>query len=771
MDNCWAGSGATFEPNTLLLGCSKAFTASSSLNVHICKHTGLKPFKCNTEGCTKIYTTAANLRALQKRHGNEAVRVDFTDSSQCVMAADLSAVSCGSISSEAEPEVLYTTIGPFHSSNFSLEDATRLSSVGVYLPSSTLCALVSSTGNPLVSPTNEVVLETEKKQSDDGEIKSISGIQVPITVLQEEFVTEGLDSTFKARAEMVKGTVLEGNRHTGRFDLCISSMMSHITSETDQEGSGTTTKTSCSNDSNKRSQSLDFRDVHPEDQFAPPAVIFQDEIRSSDSEHEAEVLVVQIQRFPEGASTVRLPKELLQINLIQELMTDAAAVTMVHISGTEHMEVHTNDSTIHVTPHDVSSDISLVPISSLTDVSGERRDIGKGELSPYLDNHSSSEQDDGNGDTYPENCGKHQRAIERETLFDKAALEYAEHQEGQPTMVPVVGTVSSPASDANRLVMSWALQSGLKNEGTMVPESRPSNEQLALVKHFYNNAFLPHYRKDFNILVMGTFGSGKSTLVNSLLCKIVAEEGDTLKEYGDASEARPYTDVINGITVRIWDSPGLEDGTERDDLYLQDLVKKVSAEEIHLLVYCLKMTDSRFSAADKRTMKKLTKTFGQGPWKHTVIALTFANHIQGSDVAEKTVNFDKKLQHWKVMIPKFFSDEINRTRETNQFPPIMPTGFRKKQSNLPQQLVKWRSEFWLSCFEVAGYEAGFNLLLMSGPFPGRSNEIPFDDDQKEKIWRRTWDILKERCATIVGGAVALGAIAALGYTALPLILL
>ena len=225
--------------------------------------------------------------------------VDFTDSAQGDMTSDLSAVSCGSNTSETEPEVMYTTIGAFHSSNFNLDDATRLSSVGVHLPSTTLCALVTSTGHPLVSPTTEVVLETEKKQSDDGEIKTISGIQVPITVQQEQFVTEGLESNAKidvsefvvrsandeqdsmsqhaaqARAEVMGGTVLEGSKLIGGFDLCITSMMSHITSEAGQDGSGTTTKTLHSSDSRKRSQTLDFRDVHPEDQFAPPAVIFQ----------------------------------------------------------------------------------------------------------------------------------------------------------------------------------------------------------------------------------------------------------------------------------------------------------------------------------------------------------------------------------------------------------------------------------------------------------------------------------------------------------------
>lgn len=39
----------------------------------MCKHTGQKPFKCDVEGCNKTYTTAANLRAHQKRHGNKAL--------------------------------------------------------------------------------------------------------------------------------------------------------------------------------------------------------------------------------------------------------------------------------------------------------------------------------------------------------------------------------------------------------------------------------------------------------------------------------------------------------------------------------------------------------------------------------------------------------------------------------------------------------------------------------------------------------------------------
>lgn len=223
--------------------------------------------------------------------------MDFHDSTHGDIAADLSVVSCGSNASETEPEVMYTTIGAFHSSNFNLDDAARLSSVG------TLCTLVTSTGHPLISPSAEIVLETDKKESDDGGIKTaVSGIQVPVSIQQEQFVTESLENNAKldvsefvvrstvdqdpisqhsvqSRTEVVEGTVLEGGKLSGGFDLCITSMMSHITSETGQDVSGSASKTLhsgvVSSESAKRSRTLDFRDVHPEDQFAPPAVIFQ----------------------------------------------------------------------------------------------------------------------------------------------------------------------------------------------------------------------------------------------------------------------------------------------------------------------------------------------------------------------------------------------------------------------------------------------------------------------------------------------------------------
>lgn len=92
------------------------------------------------------------------------------------MVVDFSVVSCGSILSEIELEVLYIIIGVFYLSNFSLEDVMRFLFVGVYLLLSVLCVLVIFIGYLFVLFIIEVVLEIEKKYVDDGEIKIILGI-------------------------------------------------------------------------------------------------------------------------------------------------------------------------------------------------------------------------------------------------------------------------------------------------------------------------------------------------------------------------------------------------------------------------------------------------------------------------------------------------------------------------------------------------------------------------------------------------------------------
>ena len=56
-------------------------------------------------------------------------------------------------------------------------------------------------------------------------------------------------------------------------------------------------------------------------------------------------------------------------------------------------------------------------------------------------------------------CGKHQRALERSTLLDKAAVGYAQRLEGQCEAVPELEAVAEPPSSHDVLPKGWALKS------------------------------------------------------------------------------------------------------------------------------------------------------------------------------------------------------------------------------------------------------------------------------------------------------------------------
>ena len=130
---------------------------------------------------------------------------------------------------------------------------------------------------------------------------------------------------------------------------------------------------------------------------------------------------------------------------------------------------------------------------------------------------------------------------------------------------------------------------------------------------------------DVNILVIGRTGQGKSALVNSLIelgIEIVSE-GSYTDSCTQTSKSYTYPHAIPGVNVTIIDSPGLQDIQKKEQKYIQGM--KNECHEISLVLYCMKMTDHRFTNDDKVAMQKLHQAFGQNFWERVVFVLTFAN--------------------------------------------------------------------------------------------------------------------------------------------------
>lgn len=132
--------------------------------------------------------------------------------------------------------------------------------------------------------------------------------------------------------------------------------------------------------------------------------------------------------------------------------------------------------------------------------------------------------------------------------------------------------------------------------------------------------------KEVNVVVLGCYQMGKSTLVNTVFSQgdRTAESTTTTRSF---SEPRVHTLVIRddlfNVNINIYDMPGLNNGSSFIKGNLYNIGK-----EIHLVIYCTKMGEP-IRGNEELALKNLISVFRESC--NFVIALTFANEIQSAD--------------------------------------------------------------------------------------------------------------------------------------------
>ena len=100
---------------------------------------------------------------------------------------------------------------------------------------------------------------------------------------------------------------------------------------------------------------------------------------------------------------------------------------------------------------------------------------------------------------------------------------------------------------------------------------------------------------------------------------------DTL-DHGTTSVQQYIVKCEQGVTITVWDSPGLQDSLDKEAEYIRDMQSKGCANA-DLVFYCTKMNDTRMAHDDREAIRKLTKRLGTSfSGKNTVFVLTFANY-------------------------------------------------------------------------------------------------------------------------------------------------
>ena len=271
--------------------------------------------------------------------------------------------------------------------------------------------------------------------------------------------------------------------------------------------------------------------------------------------------------------------------------------------------------------------------------------------------------------------------------------------------------------------------------------------------------------KSIDVLVTGKTGVGKSSLLNYLL-------GKTIFTVGESKESHCTSKVIceeserNGIKIRAWDSPGLQDGTG-DAKYLKDMQENCS--QVDLMLYCISMEEVRSDLhIHTSAIRKINDLFTKQHWNNTVFVLTFANAMvavlkaQGLSGATLEKEFKKRIDEWRDAI-KTVLTELKVDQKIVENIMVVPAG-RPKQKDLPGYRF-WLSYLWSQCLYTMKKSAQAAMIKME-----KGRGFIAEDEALEEIARVSPDerkIIYTRDVKVALGVAAGGGMvggAAVGAT-------
>ena len=188
-----------------------------------------------------------------------------------------------------------------------------------------------------------------------------------------------------------------------------------------------------------------------------------------------------------------------------------------------------------------------------------------------------------------------------------------------------------------------------------------------------------------------------------------------------------YKKKVNDINFEIWDSPGLQDITEKDDVITERIKKtlKQNCPHLHLLLFCIRMDRDRVEVSELEAIKQLSQVFTPKIWDTAVFALTFANRALPPpkiDSEEEAAEwFKKRIKEFQEVIVRALVESGVRQDKAREVP-VIPTGYHKptRQIPNPRELYDrpdWFNPFWQSCVN------GMKKSLPKKTIKGKDNYV------------------------------------------------